>query len=502
MFGKEKIIYAVVIGIISIVYVVTAFNSHGYYHADEHYQIVEFAGIKLGTHKPFEVAWEYEEQVRPTVQPTICFLVIKMFTILDNSNPYWQMFCLRLLSAVLALTAIGLFVKRTINQFDNKYVRLGYFVLSYLLWFIPYLSVRFASESWSGLFFLLSLAVLLNNTSENRKKFFVAGILIGLAFLFRFQIASAVVGLCCWLFFIRKTKIRYFLVLFAAFLLVLLAGTCLDTWFYGRFVFTQWNYFHVNFIEDKASMFGTSPWYFYLLTLLKSPTYFVGIPVALSIVLLAVFQPKNVYLWCFIPFFVLHSFIPHKEERFLFPIVYLSPVILAMAYNQIRVFLQKRMITKVVSYVLLIAFAVVNLTGVVVVSQKGGGLARMCTTKYIYERYNDRSIRLIWTVWANPYKPWEGLGSKFYYPHDIEWGGRIEHLGELNDTLIAHDKENLLMIKKSDLELPDARELLRKNHYIFETQTIPTWMLPIINSGYPLSDNHIFCLYRYNPQSN
>lgn len=58
-------------GVIGMVFFITAWKSDGYYHADEHYQLIEFAGKILGTHQPEELAWEYNARLRPALQPTI-----------------------------------------------------------------------------------------------------------------------------------------------------------------------------------------------------------------------------------------------------------------------------------------------------------------------------------------------------------------------------------------------------------------------------------------------
>jgi len=71
-----------------IVYGITAYQSSGYYHADEHYQIIEFAGSKLGTHTSDELAWEYKAAIRPALQPTICYLVFSILHFFHIDDPY------------------------------------------------------------------------------------------------------------------------------------------------------------------------------------------------------------------------------------------------------------------------------------------------------------------------------------------------------------------------------------------------------------------------------
>jgi phosphatidylinositol glycan class B len=46
--------------IIVLVYVITAIFSNGYHHPDEHYQIVEFTGLKAGWNTGWNLTWESE----------------------------------------------------------------------------------------------------------------------------------------------------------------------------------------------------------------------------------------------------------------------------------------------------------------------------------------------------------------------------------------------------------------------------------------------------------
>ena len=68
-----------------VVNIITAIYSTGYYYADEHYQVIEFAGYKLGTHQPDELAWEFAYKLRPALQPAICYVLIKTASALGIS---------------------------------------------------------------------------------------------------------------------------------------------------------------------------------------------------------------------------------------------------------------------------------------------------------------------------------------------------------------------------------------------------------------------------------
>ena len=50
-----------------VVYIVAAWFSTGFYHGDEHYQLIEFAAYKMGTVSPEGLAWEFTARVRPAL---------------------------------------------------------------------------------------------------------------------------------------------------------------------------------------------------------------------------------------------------------------------------------------------------------------------------------------------------------------------------------------------------------------------------------------------------
>ena len=170
-----------IMSIASLVYFVTAYQSEGYYHPDEHYQIIEFANHKLGNIEAQDLAWEYKARIRPALQPGIAWVIFQVLDYFTVRDPYHQAAFLRMLSALLSVFAISVFVKLTLHLVHPKYQK-GYILLSYFLWFIPLIGVRFSSETWSGLFFLLSISVFLGNKEKKLWLYALLGILLGLSF--------------------------------------------------------------------------------------------------------------------------------------------------------------------------------------------------------------------------------------------------------------------------------------------------------------------------------
>jgi len=491
---SRKIKIILIITLAAIVYVITAFNSHGFYHADEHYQIIEFAGLKLGTHTPDDLAWEFKAQIRSAFQPVICFVLIKVFEIINITNPYNQAKLLRLLSAIFALVVILLFIRNTKNLIKDESLEIPYYLLSYFLWFIPFISVRFSSETWSGLFFLLGLALFCNTTNEEKSPFKI-GLLFGISFLIRFQISFAILGFGLWLLFKHRSKLKLLLKMFSSFSVIVLLGLLLDSWFYGEIVFAPWNYF-LSVFESGGSGFGTSPWYFYIVKLLSYPTYFIGIPLVLSLILMLIFKWNSLFLWCFIPFVIIHSFFPHKEERFLFPLVYLFPLILIDGYSIFCHLFKNRFLVKFANYLIIIVFVIINSIGIIAMGQKSAGIGRMEISKHIHDKYGSLKINLIYCSWANPYNPWSSLPVKFYLEDSLT-DHRINNLCELNDSLYIDNAINLVVILKNDKDNIECSQVLSTNSFVFETQSIPKW-IEKLNKRYEGFENHdILELYRF-----
>jgi len=490
----EKRILTVIVFMAAIVFGVTAFNSHGFFHGDEHFQIVEFAGLKLGTHAPHELVWEFDEKIRPTLQPSICFVLLSLFDTIGIADPYTQMFLLRLMTALFAVFVITRLIKATEGHIEDR-LKIPYYLLSFFLWFIPFISVRFSSETLSALFFVLALTLVLKKL-DKPSAYFKVGLLLGVSFLFRFQIAFAIVGLGLWLLLINRSKLKDILLLTLAFLIVVMLGTAIDCWFYSELVFTPWNYIKVNIIEGVAATFSTSPWHYYMEKLVTYPSAFIGIPLALSIVLVLIAKPKSVVLWCIVFFTVGHSIFSHKEERFLFPLVYLFPLVLIEGYTIVRRLISVPLLTKTLGIVVGVVFIAVNATGLVAMSRKSAGLGRLEITRHIHQTYGDKPINLIFCKWANPYNPW-GTPMKFYEEKNIVYR-EIGNMCELNDSLLNPRSINLFALRKIDLDRKECQEIISRYKLELDRRSSPHWIERLNSKQVWFENENVFELYSIN----
>lgn len=158
-----------------VVFTITAYYSVGFFHADEHFQIIEFAGLKVGWNAPSEVVWEFHTQIRSTIQPTIAYGLISIFKLFGITDPYTLSFLLREVSGLTLILALVFFYRHTNRfiqskkhlQYNNllKYLYLGFLLL---IWYVPYLGVRFSSETWSAIFLLFALGCFFPKTKPRK----------------------------------------------------------------------------------------------------------------------------------------------------------------------------------------------------------------------------------------------------------------------------------------------------------------------------------------------
>ncbi len=455
------------------VYTLTAINSKGYYHYDEHYQIIEFANLKLGLNQPGDLAWEYGARIRPAIQPAIALMIFKALNAAGVADAYSQALSLRLVTALLALTAIFFFIRASLTWIKAKY-HYAYIVLSYFLWFLPFLNVRFSSETWSGLLFLLASAILAGYDRNKRNTLLLPGFLLGLSFLCRFQIAFLIIGLYAWLLIVLKLKPVRLIPITGAAAVAVVLGVAIDTWFYRRLVFTPWNYFRINIVEDVASAFGTSPWYYYAKWVFNLPS---GIFLLIALMIVLVKYPRQLVVWVTIPFIIAHSLIAHKEPRFLFPLINFVPLLLLLAWQQSASFLGhlKGRAWRFVPPVIAGMFLMINVAGLVNTSLSAVGNGSKAITYFIHKNYQGQPCNLIYQPYANPYNPlnWLDLPETFYRDEDITEINMEEV--EFVDSAVFRAKMNLWVVQKGLTREPYFLQLKNEHHLELVTQSIPTW---------------------------
>lgn len=424
-----------------LVFSLTAWCSEGWHHPDEHFQLLEPALFKMGSVPVSDLAWEYAARIRPGLQPFIAFFCLKSLFWTGVQDPFYQAFLLRLLSGGLSFGAMFLWLRRLNVQYPvlagGCSCLLWYGVL--LVWFVPYLAVRFSSENWAAFVFLYGLYLITlsphGKVSVSGGALYVGGFLVGLSFFLRFQMAFCLAGLAAWLIFVQKLRDARWLWLSAGGALSVLTGILADEWLYGHWEMTAMNYFTANITENKAALWGVSPWWFYF------PAFFMAAlpPVSFLLAAAALYGafrwPKHVFVWITVPFILLHSAVGHKELRFLFPVVLPFLVIAMLGISSLPAHLVRNRLWKYFTLCCLFINFVALCARMLLPAQEA-----LPTLRYVVRQHRQEAVTLF-CVQKNPFNM-VGLNTHFYQPADM----RIVVLPDIQSLDSCHIPARALLL--------------------------------------------------------
>ena len=444
-----------------VFFLLTAFFSEGFYHGDEHFQIIEFAQFKLGKTAQVNLPWEFEAQIRPTLQPVLAMGIFYVCDLISIIDPHTKAFVLRLITSIFAFSAIAIFL-RSIKHLIKASFQNWLVFLSFFLWFIPFINVRFSSETWAGITLLYGLSLLLRE-KRDQIHFILAGLFIGFSFVFRFQMGFAIIGIVLWLILNQRKPIQTSFLFIVSSLLPISLSVAIDSWFYGGFVFTPWNYFEYNIIQGVASEFGTSPWYYYLFAVFRFSFFPIGILILLSLLKVTLTHSKNLIIWVVVPFILFHSVVGHKELRFLFPLANLVPFLIIMAIQEIKW-------SNFLTQVLLVSFIGINSILLLSSSLIPAGNGETKTARILKSMRENQSVAYFKD--SNPYNPW-GLNMYFYEP--IQNPYQLESTEELEKLKIANP-DMLICVRNKYLSEEAFQSTSQRLKLGVVHQSTPDWM--------------------------
>ncbi len=322
----------------------SAFVGLGFYHPDEHFQIIEIANYKLGGLPYSDTPWEFKEHLRPMFQPFSFFVLVKGLQAVGMTSHYTIALTFRVITSLLYACSILAMLTLIPHFIVDKHLQKISQFWTALYWLIPTMAAHPTSETWGSAFFILgffSLYQSLQKTRNGHALIFasLAGLFFLLAFEARFQMGIAIFGLCLWVLLFQRHPRRLALLTLttATFFLFLGIFAYVDRWGYGFFCFPPWDYFRVGIVEDIPSVrFGThSAWYYVNLLLWQGlplgPLFLLAFP------LVWIFNFKSLLTGSTLFFYLVHFFaLAHKEDRFLFPLAICAPAILFLSFETLK----------------------------------------------------------------------------------------------------------------------------------------------------------------------
>ena len=323
-------------GLVTLLY---AAFSLGTYHPDEHFQILEYAHMKLfGTPVPEHLPWEYLLQMRPGIQPFVAWAVGKGLLAAGLYSPFAVVFVLQLLSGALSVAVLLFFYRTVRDELEDENARCWFLLLGFFLWFLAYLHVHFNAEMISGNLLLLLAALTIRCRRAVGRREFGWGVLLGMTagmtFAVRFQMGFALLGYGIWLLvFHRRWKLYAGMV--PGVLAMLALGLLADRWLYGEWTLTPWNYLHENILNARMDQFGVRPWWYYLMAPVLEGGVIFGLLVLAAMLWFFRRRPRHVVTWMLVPFLAVHFFLPHKELRFFFPALFFAPWFIVLMFREL-----------------------------------------------------------------------------------------------------------------------------------------------------------------------
>lgn len=439
------------------VHLLASFFSIGFNNHDEHFQILEFAALKLNLTDVDDMPWEYDHQMRSAVQPGIAYLGISASNLIGLDSPFSQATVLRIISSLLALLCMALLIKSFEGEVKSPFLKEWFIFLSLLLWFMPYIHARFSSENWSGLAFWVGLALLnfpradATNKNGSHIRELLIGILLGFSIALKFQAGLMVVGLILWLIIVRKEKYSSLAMLILGALIPVFIELLVDRWFYGDWAIAAWNYFKVNIIEGKVSQFGINPWWYYF-----KEIFFKAIPpfsifIVINTIVFWICFPRHVVTWVTVPFILVHSIIGHKDIRFLFPLVNILPFVLVVSFQVFEEdprFRRVKKVFEVSKRYIVWTFVPFNSILLLIVCLRPADPATPLY-QYIYNHYDAKNTVLAYDK-ENPFHR-GGADIHFYKKKDLSLI-RTESPEELQELISNSNKKVLLATQELEFD--------------------------------------------------
>jgi len=293
-------------------------SSPSIYWADEIFQTQEPAHrLAYG---PGIVTWEYRLGLRSWVLPVIIAGIMKSSAwIGPGSSGY--VFATALFFALISLSVVWFAFSWCYKYFGIQYAVLAAF--STAIWFeLVNFGPRALYELLAGNLFLPAIylgSLPADTRVENKWRFILIGLLLGLTACLRIQYAPAVLLAGLWIMS-RNWKARW-LPIAAGVIAVVTVFGIVDaiTWSFPFYSF--WAYFRENIVNHKAADFGILPWYYYFVSLFVHTG-----PLALF-ALIGV-RRSPILGWISLAILLPHSMIAHKEFRYIYPVL---PILLILS---------------------------------------------------------------------------------------------------------------------------------------------------------------------------
>ena len=256
----------------------------------------------------------------------IYFSIMKFLGVMD---PKILMLVNRLIHALASLLVVwyGMKITEKLSNRENA-IKVGWILA--LLWILPFVSVRNLVEVAALPFLVYGVWLVLKK--EKIGNFILAGMFIGMAVSFRYQIGVFAMGIAAYYFFKWQFKL-FFSFSFGVVLLFILTQGLVDYFIWGYPFAELISYITYNMKEGSAYL-PNQTYFMYFIVLIGSLFVPLGIVMAIGF-----FKSYKRYVVLFIPtiaFILFHTLYPNRQERFILSVLPFFIILGVMGYQLLK----------------------------------------------------------------------------------------------------------------------------------------------------------------------
>ena len=300
---------------------VAAIFSKGYGMHDDHFLVIEASaswvdGYDYNGWLPWSEGNRGGPEGHSFTYVGLNFLFFYAFKFMGIVNPMLLMFFNRLIHGIISLAVIYFAFKISEKLSNTK----NAIIVAWLLAFatvVPFMSVRNLVELAAVPFLMYGSWLLIRENLTNKYNFFYAGLAIGFALSFRYQIAVFAIGIGAYYFFTWKFK--EFLWYVAGLILTFVLTQGLVDYIIWGYPFAEfYAYFTYNLDQGMAYQ-PNSNYFMYFYVLMGVFILPLGI-----LIWIGFLKSYKKYFLFFLPtliFILFHSIYPNRQERFILTVL-------------------------------------------------------------------------------------------------------------------------------------------------------------------------------------
>jgi hypothetical protein len=305
------------------------FFSPGFAMSDDHFLVIHVAHMWL---KGIPVWFDRGAAAgHSIIYPGLHYLVFYLLREIGLTNPKTLMIIIRLIHAAFSMLTVLFGYKIALKLCDRKTAATGGLLLA-VFWLAPFMSVRNLIEVVCIPPLVVGVyLIMLSDEKDSRVYELLSGVVIGLAFVFRYQSSIFLGGVALVLLFRKKWKTCMLYCIGIALSIFMLQGV--TDWIAWGYPFASLKQYIVYNLAKRYA-YVTGPWYQYLI--LITGVFIPPVSLYLLFGTARMWKRAAMIFWPVLLFILLHSYFPNKQERFIMPI-YPFIIILGMAGWQLLV---------------------------------------------------------------------------------------------------------------------------------------------------------------------